>query len=459
MTIQFTRNGRKAMLWAQVEAMRRGEEYVEPTHLMLGVLHGEDTGALRLIHRLGISVSAIREIVTTMLPTVTLGARAEQSTLSPEARQILEQARRETEVTGHDWVGSEHLLLSLLHDSPDTLTDLNLTYGAVIQAVAAGFSEASLLEIAPSVIGHPGFLKGRHFISVLDLDPNEVEALFELTRAVKLGHVEPVAKGKNVALLFDKPSLRTKVSFQVGVSRLGGNSVYLSKEEVGLGKRETVKDVARVLSRMVDAVVIRTFSHDDMVEFARYSDVPTINALDDFEHPCQALADFYTIREHRAQTHGQKLVFLGDGNNVAISLMLLAPVLGTHFTLACPPGYEPPAAVVKHAQELASRFGTQFEIVHDPIKASDDADVLYSDVWTSMGQEEESKKRLKDFAGYAIDEKTLREAKEDALILHCLPAHRGEEITDDAMESPQSKVFDQAENRLHVQQALLAAVL
>jgi ornithine carbamoyltransferase len=249
------------------------------------------------------------------------------------------------------------------------------------------------------------------------------------------------------------------VSFQVAMTRLGGSSLFLGRDEVGLGQREAVKDVARVLSRMVEAVIVRTFSHDALVEFAEFSSVPVINALDDYEHPCQALADFYTIREHRGQTQGQKLVFLGDGNNVAVSLMLLAPTMGTHFTLACPEGYAPPAAVIKHAKELAGRYGTQLEIVHDPIEASDDADILYSDVWTSMGQEEETKKRLNDFVGFSIDAKTLREAKEDALILHCLPAHRGEEITDDAIESPQSAVFDQAENRLHVQQALLAAVL
>jgi ornithine carbamoyltransferase len=278
-------------------------------------------------------------------------------------------------------------------------------------------------------------------------------------REIKLGQVAKVGAGKTAALLFDKPSLRTKVSFQVAMTRLGGASLFLSREEVGLGQREPVKDVARVLSRMVEAVIVRTFSHDALVEFANYSSVPVINALDDYEHPCQALADFYTIREHRVQTQGQKLVFLGDGNNVAVSLMLLAPTMGTHFTLACPPGYEPPAAVVKHAKELATRSGTQLEITNDPITAADDADILYSDVWTSMGQEAESGRRLEDFVGFAINEKTLREAKEDALILHCLPAHRGEEITDDAMESSQSAVFDQAENRLHVQQALLAAVL
>lgn len=460
MAIQFTRNGRKAMLWAQVEAMRRGEEYVEREHLLLGLLHGEGTGAVRLLEGIGYAPEELRLRVTSLLTVEPGRPRAESSTLAPGARQIVEQARRETEATGHDFVGTEHLLLALLHNAPDGVAESGLTYEAVAQALSAGLAEALAEEHAvPKVPARPGFLKGRNILSVLDLNADELEALFELVREIKLGQVQKVATGKTAALLFDKPSLRTKVSFQVAMTRLGGQSLFLGREEVGLGQREAVKDVSRVLSRMVEAVVIRTFSHDAMVEFANYSSVPVINALDDYEHPCQALADFYTIREHRIQTKGQKLVFLGDGNNVAISLMLLAPTMGTHFTLACPPGYEPPASVVRHAKELAARAGTQLEISHDPITASDDADILYSDVWTSMGQEEETKKRLADFAGFAINEKTLREAKEDALILHCLPAHRGEEITDDAMESSQSAVFDQAENRLHVQQALLAAVL
>ncbi|MCX6366842.1 MAG: ornithine carbamoyltransferase [Armatimonadetes bacterium] len=302
-------------------------------------------------------------------------------------------------------------------------------------------------------------MKGRHFLSVNDLTTEEIEQLFDLTREIKLGKAQKVAAGKCAALLFEKPSLRTKLSFSVGMQRLGGQALYFSREEVGLGQRESVKDAARVLSRMVDAIVIRTFDHKNIVELAHYASVPVINALTDLEHPCQALADFYTILEYRAETRGQKLVYIGDGCNTAISLMLLAPRLGTHFTLACPPGYEPPVALIQQAQELAAWHNTEFEISHDPVAAANDADILYTDVWTSMGQEDEKAKRLADFAGFQIGAKTLREAKEDALILHCLPAHYGEEITEDAVDSTQSGIFDQAENRLHVQQALLAAVL
>lgn len=449
------------MLWAQVEAMRRGDAYVEQEHLLLGLLHGEDTGALRLMTQAGLTPEELRERLAEQLKPENGAVRTESATLSPSAKQLVEQARRETEATGHDYVGTEHLLLALLLARPTTLDGTGLTYDNLAETLAAQTPEEEVKEEASPVRAtpRPGYLKGRHFLSVNDLSTTEIEQLFELTREIKLGKVQKPATGKAAALLFEKPSLRTKLSFTVGMQRLGGSAIYFSREEVGLGQRETVKDAARVLSRMVDAIVIRTFDHRNIVELAHYATIPVINALTDLEHPCQALADFYTILEHRAETHGQKLVYIGDGCNTAISLMLLAPRLGTHFTLACPPGYEPPAAVIAQTKELAAWHGTTFEIVHDPIAAADDADVLYTDVWTSMGQEDEKQKRLADFAGFQIGPKTLREAKEDALILHCLPAHYGEEITEEAVDGPQSAIFDQAENRLHVQQALLAAVL
>lgn len=477
MAIQFTRNGRKAMLWAQVEAMRRGEGYVEPEHLLLGLLHGEDTGALRLLDRLDLSGGDVREAVAGTLAPEAAGTRVETSQLSPAAKKVVEQARRETEATGHDYVGTEHLMLALLLGSSkgidiksdlfDRLSRLELTYDRAVDALKR-IPQGPPSPPAPPVpsaaetaarLAKPGFLKGRHLLSVNDLATDEVRALFELTRETKLGHVPPVANGRTLALLFEKPSLRTRVTFGVAMTRLGGSHLYLSRDEVGLGSREAAKDVARGLSRMVDAIAVRTFDDATARELAEYGTVPVVNALTDREHPCQALADFYTILESRSETAGVKFVFVGDGNNVANSLMLLAPRLGTHFTLACPPGYEPPADVVEQAKELARAHGTKFEISHDPLTAADDADVLYTDVWTSMGQEAEQAKRQKDFAGYQIGPELIREAKDDVLILHCLPAHRGEEITDEAMDGPHSGVFDQAENRLHVQQALLAAVL
>jgi ornithine carbamoyltransferase len=303
-------------------------------------------------------------------------------------------------------------------------------------------------------------LRGRDLVSVSDLRVDEVRALFELTRGVKNGHRPDNAQNKTLALIFEKPSLRTRVTFSVAMTRLGGQSVYLSPSDIGLGTREPVADVARCLGRWVDAIAARTLAHAAVAELADNAAVPVINALTDREHPCQALADFYTILEHKSETEGMKLVYVGDGNNVASSLMLLAPRLGTHFTLACPPGYAPPADIVDEARAMALANNTRFEIVHDALQAADDADVLYTDVWASMGQENESEKRARDFAAFQINDEVVREAKEDVLVLHCLPAHRGQEIAASVLDGPQGAgVWDQAENRLHIQMALLAAVL
>jgi ornithine carbamoyltransferase len=306
----------------------------------------------------------------------------------------------------------------------------------------------------------PGFLKGRDLLSISDLRADEIHALFELTREVKNGFRPENGQNKSLALVFEKPSLRTRVTFSVAMTRLGGQAVYLSPVDIGMGTREAVPDVARCLERWVDAIAARTFEHATVTAFADAANVPVINGLTDREHPCQALADFYTILEHKSETEGMKLVYVGDAsNNVAASLMLLAPRLGTHLTLACPTGYEPKPELVEETRAMALANNTRFDLVSDPLEAADDADVLYTDVWTSMGQEQESEKRLLDFAGFQINDEMVREAKEDVLVLHCLPAHRGHEIASSVLDGPKSGVFDQAENRLHVQMALLAAVL
>jgi ornithine carbamoyltransferase len=475
MAIQFTRNGRKAMLWAQVEAMRRGDLYVEPEHLLLGLMHGDETGALRLLDRLGLAGYQVREAASTPLGPEAAGARVETSQLSPGAKKAVEQARRETATTGDDYVGTEHLLLAILQSYEngvqarpglkDSLSKMGLTYSRAVVAVkkvtpkAAAGVEGDSDAIPPLLRPRPGFLKGRDILSISDLTTEEIRALFELTREIKTGRTPDEAKGKTLALVFEKPSLRTRVTFSVAMTRLGGQAIYLGADEIGLGKRESVADVAQGLSRWVDAIAARTFAHATVRELADAASIPVVNALTDHEHPCQALADFYTVLESRSETAGMKMVFVGDGNNVAHSLMLLAPRLGTHFTLACPPGYEPSGDVTQQAQELAQAHGTNFEITHDPLVAADDADILYTDVWTSMGQEAETKKRHKDFARFQLNGELIREAKDDVLVLHCLPAHRGEEIAGDVIDGPHSGVFDQAENRLHIQQALLAAIL
>jgi ornithine carbamoyltransferase len=257
-------------------------------------------------------------------------------------------------------------------------------------------------------------------------------------------------------MLFEKPSLRTRVTFEAGMTQLGGHAIYL---EGKLGVRETVPDVARNLERWVDGIMARTFSHQTVLDLAEYAAIPVINGLSDYEHPCQALADFQTIIERRGTVEGQKIAFVGDGNNVCNSLMLLAAKLGAHFSIGCPPGYEPASGVVAESAIDAKVSGSKIVVTNDVYEAVDGADVIYTDVWSSMGQEDEKAEREVAFAGFQVNSALVAKAKKDVIVLHCLPAHRGEEISADVLDGPHSFVFDQAENRLHAQKAVMALVL
>jgi len=264
---------------------------------------------------------------------------------------------------------------------------------------------------------------------------------------------------RSVALLFEKPSLRTRVSFDLAVAQLGGHCLYLSPQEVGLGQREPVPDVARVLSRYVDCIVARVFSHDTLVQLAQSATVSVINALSDLEHPCQALADFLTIRERKGRLKGVRLAYVGDGNNVARSLALLSAMLGVDFSIASPSGYQLDAAAESSARRLAATSGSSVTLTGDPFQAVKDADVVYTDTWTSMGQEKEAAIRRVAFADFQVNAALMSHARPDAVFMHCLPAHHGEEVTSDILNGESSAVFDQAENRLHVQKAVLAQIL
>ncbi len=277
--------------------------------------------------------------------------------------------------------------------------------------------------------------------------------------AVKRGGVRFLTSGKEMALIFEKPSLRTRMSFEIAMHRLGGHAHYLSDAEVGLGRREPAADVARVLERMVDVIVARVFAHDSLEELARYSSVPIVNALSDDEHPCQALADLLTLYERFGTLKGVRMAYVGDGNNVASSLTLAAALGGLDFRIATPPEYEVPAAIRARAEALALANGARLSFVIEPEAAAESADVLYTDVWTSMGQEREAAVRREAFAGYQINDRLVSVAAPGAIVMHDLPAHRGEEISEQVFESDRSAIFDQAENRLHAQQALLALIL
>ena len=297
----------------------------------------------------------------------------------------------------------------------------------------------------------------KNFLSSKDISKTELLYLLDLANKFKRKELKVEFADKVLGLIFDKSSTRTRVSFQVAMSRLGGNTIDLNPNTSQIGRGEPIKDTARVLSRYCDAIAIRTFKHSDLEDYAKWSSIPVINALTDLEHPCQALADFLTIKEEFGEFKDLVLTFIGDGNNVAHSLILCGALLDLKVRIACPKGYEPNPSILKKALAICNNKNF-LEITNDPIEAASGSNILYTDVWSSMG--EESKKDLKDndFLGFTIDNNLLCKAKEDAIVLHCLPAYRSKEITDEVIESKKSRIFDQAENRLHVQQALLASI-
>ena len=299
-------------------------------------------------------------------------------------------------------------------------------------------------------------MKDKDFLLIADMEREQVGPRVEAARRLKNGSPTRPLEGKTIALLFEKPSLRTRVSFEVGIRQMGGECVYLGGDDVGLGVREPVADVARVLDRWVDGIVARVYAHESLVSLAAHTSVPVVNALSDLEHPCQAMADLLTILEHRGSLRGQTVAFIGDGNNVAGSLAVACASVGADFTIAAPEQYRIDAATFEEATRRSSTSGSAVAWVEHPAEAARDADVVYTDVWVSMGQDAERAERLKAFQGYQVDEQLMRLAKADALFMHDMPAHEGEEIASGMLDHPRSVVFDQAENRLHAQKAILA---
>lgn len=300
----------------------------------------------------------------------------------------------------------------------------------------------------------------KDFISIQDLTSGDIKDIFLLTDKIKTRpeNFKSELEGKTLALIFQKPSNRTRVSFEVGMTQLGGHSIYLGTDDIKLGVREATKDVAAVLARYVDGIVARTFSHKDIIELAENSRVPVINGLSDLLHPCQAMADVYTIRE-KISAKKVKLAFVGDGNNVLHSLLHCCAKVGIDISVATPKGYEPKKKIAKEAEIEAAKAGSRIVFSNSPKEIVKDADVIYTDVWTSMGQEKEREKRLKAFEGFQVNKALVSLAKKNCLVMHCLPAHRGEEIMDDVLDGPNSVVIDEAENRLHVQKAILLKLL
>lgn len=306
-------------------------------------------------------------------------------------------------------------------------------------------------------------LRHKDLISMNDLSVGEVATIFDVAKKLKQkqkkGEPHQYLKGKTLVMIFSKASTRTRVSFETGFFQLGGHPIYLNDSSSQVGRGEPVRDTARVLSRFADGIMIRTFSHDAVKELAEYASIPVINGLTDLEHPCQALTDLFTIMEHKEVLKGRKLVYVGDGNNMTNSLMVACAKVGMNMVCACPEGYQPDPVIFREACEEGKKTGCTIEIEEDLFKAAKGADVLYTDVWASMGQEGEQSIRKEALGDYQINEELLKVARPDAIVLHCLPAHRGEEITEAVIEGPQSVVFDQAENRLHVQKAIMALLM
>ncbi|MGZ3612370.1 MAG: ornithine carbamoyltransferase [Thermodesulfobacteriota bacterium] len=306
-------------------------------------------------------------------------------------------------------------------------------------------------------------LKGRSLDSLLHLTREELEQILKMSKLLRdqllRGEEHPLLKGKTLAMIFEKPSTRTRVSFEVGMWQLGGYALYLSASDLQLGRGETIADTARVLSRYVNGIMARVFAHQTILDLIKYSRVPVINGLSDFTHPCQGLADLFTIYEKKGLLSGLKLAYVGDGNNVAHSLLYGCSKVGMTITLACPRGHEPSPKVVSEAREEGRRSGCKVNVTNDPREAVRGADIIYTDVWASMGKEKEHEQRVKIFKPFQVNGKLVKEAKKDYLFMHCLPAHRGEEVTDEVADSKNSVIFDQAENRLHTQKALMALIM
>ncbi|HEY3364558.1 MAG TPA: ornithine carbamoyltransferase [Symbiobacteriaceae bacterium] len=306
-------------------------------------------------------------------------------------------------------------------------------------------------------------LKGRDFISIADWGREELEQVLDTARMLKLkqkiGSPDQPLKGKTLGMYFSKASTRTRLSFEVGIQQLGGYGIFLSAQDLQLRRGETIADSARIFSRYLDGIMIRTFAHADVVDLAKYADIPVINGLTDQEHPCQVMADLFTVLEKKGRLGGLKLTYVGDGNNMAHSLLDGGAKFGMHVVIACPEGYTPDPAIVGRAAAVAKVYGGSVTVTHDPAEGARGADVVYTDVWASMGQEAEAQERLKRFQGFQVDQKLMNLTNDGSLFLHCLPAHRGEEVSAEVIDGPHSVIFDEAENRLHVQKAILALVM
>jgi ornithine carbamoyltransferase len=469
MWARFSDDARRAIFYAQEEAARLGESFVSTEHLLLALTRDSESAAARVLQQLGVIPQQLRFEVERR---VSQGPSKvwQETQLTPRAKRVIDLAYEEARHFNDDYVGTEHLLLGLIREAEGLAGQILKAKGIDLERTRIAVQALRQGEALPSsrvTVSRTDVLRGlqgRDLLGINDLTSEECIALLQLAAEMKQttragGEVVRWKRPHLLAMIFEKPSLRTRFTFEAAMVQLGGHAIYLSPNEIGLGKRESVADVARNLERWCQVIMARVFAHQTLVELAENAKIPVINALSDLEHPCQALADFQTLIEHKGEPKGKHLVFVGDGNNVAHSLMLLAAKLGTHFTIACPGGYEPNERILNLAREIASATGALITVMRDPKEAVRTANAIYTDVWASMGQEHEAEQRKQVFMPYQVNVDLLKAAKSGAIVMHCLPAHRGEEITDEVMDGAQSVVFDQAENRLHAQKAVLAALI
>jgi ornithine carbamoyltransferase len=487
---RFTERARRIVFFAQEEAMRLGEQYVSTEHLLLGMLRENDSAAARVLDRMGVSLGGIRsEIERQVVPRD--GQVSSEMKLTPRGKRVIDLAYDEARQLSNNYIGTEHLLLGLIREGEGLAGRVLVKLGADLERTRrevrqrqdgdTSADESASLHTLDSSVPKAKFKversevfrlfweyfgwRKRSLVTLADVSAAQIKTVLEAATVLKAIHEDRTDAvrwkyPRTLGMIFEKPSLRTRASLEAGMVQLGGHAIYLAPADIGLGTREPVADVASALSRWVDVISARVFKHQTVEALAANATVPVINALSDREHPIQAFADLLTLEEQKGELgNNLKLAYIGDGNNVLHALLLACAKMGVNLSAACPDGYFPDPQYVGLAQQAASETGAMIAVVSDPGEAAEGADALYTDVWTSMGQEEESRSRAVVFAPYQIDEALVAQAKPGAIVLHCLPAHCGEEISADVFEKHRTVIMDQAENRMHTQKALIALMI
>lgn len=486
---RFTERARRVVFFAQEEAGRYGHGYVDTEHLFLGLLREEDSVACRILVRRGVNLNELQRTIVNAMKRGK-GRNATQMQLTVRAKRVIDLAYDEARLLMNNYIGTEHLLLALVREGEGLASKTLVKSGVNLEQLreevvalqendVANRSEppptqrhaaknpvsVEAVELRKKITEDVAGWRNKSCVSLFDVSTAQLEVLLEVAaglKALDLARQMAVAwtYPRTLAMIFEKPSLRTRVSFEASMAHLRGHAINLSVSEIGLGTRESTEDVAGVLSRWVDVISARVFQHETVVELAKYATIPVINALSDAEHPIQAFADLLTMQEKcGALGNGLKLAYVGDGNNVLHALLLACAMVGIHVSAGCPEGYMPDSKYVDRAREIGQETGAIIEITTDPVQAVTGANAVYADVWTSMGQEAEREERLNLFAGYQVNDALMAHAKPDAIVLHCLPAHRGEEISESIMSKHGATIYEQAENRLHTQKALLMLII